>query len=163
MPSPLNGVVGPFFQGVGPVDGGVAEGFFGVEDTFGFAVAVEVGELGGFVVDLVVDFGHGPVLVDTVGAGVYINAGVGAGEAVDEVVGEFVVVEVVDEGEEVVGVFVVGEVGAFDLLAGGFVDFVAFGEVGAFVPEWAGDDVDFAVGVEVGEVGAFAVELVGEG
>ena len=35
-------------------------------------------------------------------------------------------------------------------------------EIGAFIPERAGDDVHFAVVIEVAEVCAFAPELVGE-
>jgi hypothetical protein len=133
-----------------------------MENAFGLAIAGEVGELRRFVVHLIEHQLHFPMLVDLVLAGIEIDARFFAGETIDQHIGIAIVVEVVDEGEEVVGVIVVGFVGAGFLVAGGFVDLVLLGEVRAFIPPRAGDDVHFAVFVEVGEVGAFAIELVVE-
>ena len=84
--------------------------------------------------------------------GVEVEAGFFAGEAEDEDVVFLVGVEVVDVGEEVVGV-------AVDVEDFGFVVGVFFLEGGAFPPEGAGDDVGFGVAVDVTDGGAFGVEV----
>ena len=78
-----------------------------------------------------------------------------AGEADDDDIGPVVVVHVVGEGEEVIGV-------AGDVERLRRVVFVAVGVVWAGVPVRAVDDVHHAVVIEVAESGAFGEELVAE-
>ena len=135
-----DGVEGPGFEGLLPVEGDETEiTFVGADEDGGF-VAEEVGELGGFVSDGIKDLVFWPGGFGF--AGVFEDEGGGAGEADDKEIGEAVVVEIVGPGEEVVGV----EIGGLGL---GGIDFVSFFEGGAFVPVWAVDEIEVAVAIDV--------------
>ena len=75
-----------------------------MEDQLGLAVAGEVGELRGFVVDDRVGKVPLPILA-TFALRVEVPVRLGAGEPDDEDVGPLIAVEVVREGEEVLRVF----------------------------------------------------------
>src|SRR5437660_9862276 len=83
-----------------------------------------------------------PVLV--LALGVFVPGGVFAGEADDEDVSPAVAVEVVGEGEEILGI-PVRIVGLGHEIFASVLVFFASGEVGAFVPVGADDDVHLAV------------------
>ncbi|OYU16632.1 MAG: hypothetical protein CFE34_20010, partial [Rhodobacteraceae bacterium PARR1] len=77
--------------------------------------------------------------------------------AEDEQVGAAVAVKIGDEGEHRVGgIF-------FEFLGLGSVNGITGLEVRTGIPEWSGNDVDVAVGVEVGGVEAVGPILCGEG
>lgn len=122
-------------------------------DQFRLAVAVYVGPSGRFVAAVVNGkvFLPGPAL----GTGVLVPKSVFAGESHLEHVQPAITVEIAREREEVVRVAV--RIDRF-----GLVDFVPHLEVGPLEPPGSGDDVYFAVVVEIAYIRPFAVELVGE-
>jgi hypothetical protein len=135
---------------------GVAEVAVGlVEDQIGLSVAGDVGERGRLIADAFEDVVLLPVVLPVGIAGVLVPICVGAGEADDEDIGPAVVVEVVNEGEEVLRV---GQ----RLLALDGHERPLHRELWPVVDERAGDQVMVTIFVKVAEVRAFAVEDGGE-
>ena len=97
-------------------------------------------------------------------------------KGVGEDVGPTVVIEIVGEGEKVVGVGVVGAVSAFETGEGFFgaiaflafesriggIDFVTICEGRSFVPIRPGDDVVNTIVIEIAKVGALGPKVLGE-
>src|SRR5439155_5279661 len=152
----------------------VAVGSFGTANNLRFAVPGEVGESRRFVVRHVEDDVLLPMAVAALG--ILVPSGNFTGKPEDENVVPAVLVEIVGEGEEIVGVSVIAAECAFEALDGlllavgvllleslcGGIIFVAYLEVRPFIPVGAGDDVHFAVVIEIAEVGSFTPELVVE-
>lgn len=88
-------------------------------------------------------------------AGILKPRGIDAGKAEDENIVPPVAVEIVDEGEEVIGV-------AQRIPRNGGVNVVANFEVGPLPPIRAGDGVEFTIVVEIAEGGALAEKLIVE-
>src|SRR3954451_21022440 len=81
--------------------------------------------------------------------------GLFAGKADNDNIRPAVMIDIVRKCEEVFGIL-------RDVKWHSFVVFVPLGELRAGVPIWTGDDVHYAVVIEVAEVGALAEKLIGE-
>ena len=137
------------------VERGVAEEAVPRADELGPLVAHDVRELRRLVADLVEDLVLRPVPGVPLGARVLVDEGRRAGEADREDVVPAVAVEVVDPGEEVVGV-------PFAVLRLRRVDLVLLLELRPREPVGAVHDVDVAVPIQVAGADAFGVVLVRE-
>ena len=158
----------PWFGGFGPVRSIptplldlVGRRFAGDGNQLGLAVAVDIPEERGFTENAVGDEVFFPARVGFGGlsrAGIFIPECLMMQHAAeDENVGAAVAVEVGDEGEHrVCRIF-------FELLLHGLVKRVAGLEVGAGIPERAGDDIHLTVAVDIGGVHAVAPVFGSEG
>ena len=137
--------------------GGKPENAAGVEDELRLAVAGDVEEIRGLVVDDRMDEVLGPSPLGGlhgggVAAGVFEPSHLLAGPLVDEDVEPAVAVDVADAGHEVVGVLV-----GVEILGG--VDLVAFLEFRSGIPVGAVDGVAVAILVDVADPGRLGMKL----
>ena len=144
----------PLLRGFFPVRGEPAEPASRATHNLRFAVAGDVGEDGRFVVHHIGDEVHGPWFV-VVRAGIQIQPRFLAGEAEDEDVVPFVGVEIVDVGEEVVGV-------AIDRKNLRLVVGVLLFKSRSFPPKRPRDDIRFAVAIDVADGGTLGVKVTVE-
>ena len=142
--------------GLGEVRSGprVSQASAGVEDQLGLSVAGDISEAGGFIVDCRM---HQVFLPLPIGftPGVFKPVHRLAGPFIDQDVVIAIGVDVVDHGDEVVGV-----AGGLEGLDG--IERVLVLEVRALVPMGSVDGVHFSVLVEVTVARAFSVEGLGQ-